>query len=68
LGEVDIDADGLHGTVAYVKASVIGGKIKLLENEIIGYKWITLEEFIQVHYQYGFSQKVIDEIMAVLSR
>lgn len=68
LGSVDIDVVGLSGNVTFVKGKILGGEIKLLENEIVGYKWMSLKEFIDGHYPYGFSQKAIIEIQNVVSK
>lgn len=62
IGAVAIEAKGLIGTVHFVRARIIGGEIKLLENEIVDYKWITLEEYIKGHSKHGFSKKAIKEI------
>jgi len=62
LGSVDVNGDGLHGTVTFVKAVILTGDIILLANEITDCKWITLKDFIEGHYRYGFSIESIEQI------
>lgn len=68
LGSVEIEADDLIGVVHFVRARVIGGKVRLLKGEVEEIRWISIDFFIDGHYKFGFKERAINEIRSIIKK